>query len=287
MPLVHEGTLAGWSTVELTDDLTGAHAIVVPERGGLVARFDVGETSVLALDEATLADASKNVRGGIPVLFPSPGRLRDDRWARDGRSGTLPQHGFARTSPWALLGTLEGAVASAALRLEHVADERWPWTATFDLTITLRGAVLRLDQRISNQGPTPMPFGVGFHPYFAVADAEKAAARVPTSATRAFDNVVKQEISLPPRLDFTAFEVDLHLLDHRSSRCALTLPGRTITLTGSAEFSRWVFWTLRGRDFVCIEPWTSPADALNSGEGLVTLPPNAARSFWLEIALDV
>lgn len=286
MPLVHEGTLAGYATVELTDDLTGAHAVVVPARGGLVARFDVGARQLLALDEATLADATKSVRGGIPILFPSPGKLRDDRWARAGHEGTLPQHGFARTLPFAVTGTLDGAVASVALRLDRDGDACWPWPTTFELTVSLRGATLRLDQRVDNRGASQMPFAVGFHPYFAVADADKRAARVPTRATRAFDNVVKHDIALASPIDLTAPEVDLHLVDHGESRCALELPDRTITVGGSPEFTRWVLWTLRGRDFVCVEPWTAPGDALNSGEGLLTVAPGGAHALWLELTLD-
>lgn len=286
MPLVREGTLAGFATIELTDDLTGARAVVVPARGGLVARFDVGARPLLALDEATLADATKSVRGGIPILFPSPGKLRDDRWARAGHAGRLPQHGFARTLPFAVTGTLDGAVASVALRLDREGDARWPWATTFELTVSLRGATLRLDQRVHNRGASAMPFAVGFHPYFAVADADKGAARVPTRATRAFDNVVKQDIALTPPIDLTAPEVDLHLVDHGAHRCALELPDRTITVEGSPEFTRWVLWTLRGRDFVCVEPWTAPGDALNSGEGLLTLAPGAAHALWLELTLD-
>jgi len=37
---------------------------------------------VLALDEATLRDEAKNVRGGIPILFPAPGKLQGGRTLR-------------------------------------------------------------------------------------------------------------------------------------------------------------------------------------------------------------
>ena len=57
---------------ELTDG--DAAATVVPERGGLVTRFAVGARELLYLDPATLADPTKNVRGGVPVLFPFAGR---------------------------------------------------------------------------------------------------------------------------------------------------------------------------------------------------------------------
>jgi galactose mutarotase-like enzyme len=45
-----------------------------------------------------------------------------------------------------------------------------------------------------------------------------------------------------------------------------------------------VIWTLPGKDFVCLEPWTAPANALNSGESLLIVPPGAHRDLWTEIA---
>ncbi len=52
-----------------------AEVQVVPARGALVTRFQVRGVDLLFLDEATLGDLSKNVRGGVPLLFPNPGRL--------------------------------------------------------------------------------------------------------------------------------------------------------------------------------------------------------------------
>jgi galactose mutarotase-like enzyme len=61
----------------------------------------------------------------------------------------------------------------------------------------------------------------------------------------------------------------LHLHDHGSSTASLSWAGRTITLACSPEFSHWVVWTLAGKDFVCVEPWTCPGNALNSGDRLL------------------
>jgi galactose mutarotase-like enzyme len=128
-----------------------------------------------------------------------------------------------------------------------------------------------------------MPFGAGFHPYFAVPDAEKARVRIPTQATRAFDNAAKKEIAFAG-LDLTAKEVDLHLHDHGSSEARLCIgDAPDITLRGSPELGHWVVWTLAGRDFVCLEPWTCPGDALNTGERLIWLAPGEERALWLEM----
>ncbi len=176
-----------------------------PDRGGLVTRFDVGQRRVLFLDEATLRDPTKNVRGGVPVLFPTPGKLAGDAWAYGGRHGALKQHGFARNLPWRVV---DAGTSSATLALEASDATRagFPWDFTVELTVAVAGTTLRLDHRVTNTGNEPMPFGFGFHPYFFVADADKPRARIATAATRAFDNVTKQEVAVASPIDLTRAE---------------------------------------------------------------------------------
>jgi galactose mutarotase-like enzyme len=127
-----------------------------------------------------------------------------------------------------------------------------------------------------------MPFGAGFHPYFQVPQDAKAGATIATKATRAWDNAAKHEV-LFTGFDLTREEVDLHLLDHGSSESTLTAGDLAVRLRGSPELGHWVVWTLRGKSFVCLEPWTCPGDALNTGERLLFLAPGEARSLRLAI----
>jgi galactose mutarotase-like enzyme len=64
---------------------------------------------------------------------------------------------------------------------------------------------------------------------------------------------------------------------------ALATPAGEVRLRGSAEYTHWVVWTLAGRDFVCLEPWTAPGDALNKDERLIVLAPGESRALWLEV----
>jgi galactose mutarotase-like enzyme len=130
-----------------------------------------------------------------------------------------------------------------------------------------------------------LPFSLGFHPYFYVADEAKGRARIPTSATRAFDNVTKTTVDMAGPIDLTAKEVDLHLFDHAEHSATLVRGDDRIVVAGDAEFGRWVIWTLAGKDFVCLEPWTSAADALNTGENLLSLAPGASKTLSMSIAL--
>jgi galactose mutarotase-like enzyme len=268
--------------VVLIDTEARSQAMLAPRRGGMVTSWKLGDVDALYLDVASFVDPTKNVRGGIPVLFPSPGKLAGDTW----RGGKLEQHGFARKRPWRVVDKSsgdDGAAATLVLGSDDETRADYPFAFEARYRYTLRANELSVVMRFENLGTETMPFGAGFHPYFAVPAAQKGATRIATQATRAFDNVSKREV--PYRLDLTAGEVDLHLLDHGSTESSLSWPGGRIDLQGSAELTHWVIWTLPGKDFVCLEPWSCPGDALNTGDRLIHLAPGDARELSLRMRL--
>ncbi|HTJ81957.1 MAG TPA: galactose mutarotase [Polyangiaceae bacterium] len=272
------------ATIALVDTEAQSRVVVAPARGGMVTTFTVGAREILHLDRATFDDPKANVRGGIPVLFPSPGKLANDTWSWRGVRGAMKQHGFARNAAWTTIATGDddGAWVTIALEPTDATRAQFPFEFRLAFTYRLRGASLAIEMRIANEGAVAMPFGVGFHPYFAVADADKGRVRIPTAATRAFDNKRKVDGAFTG-FDLTAEEVDAHLHDHGGSEATLATPSGDVVLRGSAELTHWVVWTLRGKDFVCLEPWTCPGNALNTGEGLLVLEPGESREMQLVI----
>lgn len=281
---VQSGTHGALETVILRDDAAGSRVTLAPTRGALVTSFFAGGREWLYLDEATLADPTANVRGGIPVLFPSPGKLAGDVFRRGDASGAMKQHGFARQSRFTEIG--RGAEGSAWVELEIVDSAAtralFPFAFRLRLRFGLREQRLDVRAEVTNSGASELPFALGYHPYFAVPISDKGACRIPTAATRAWDNKHKREIALGP-IDLGEGESDLHLIDQDSNGATLEMPRGTIDLGG--HFTRWVIWTLPEKEFICLEPWTAPADALNSGEGLISLAPGAVRSFGLTFAV--
>ena len=261
-----------------------ARVVIAPARGGMVTRFEVDGAPVLYLDAASLVDPTKNVRGGIPVLFPSPGPLKGERFLRDGKSGRMKQHGFARQEAWSVIAQTEREV-TLELASNDATRAQYPWELVARLRYALAGTTLTVETSLTNRSPTPMPFALGFHPYFHVPDAEKAQARIDTDATRAFDNVTKTMVEVHSFLDLTQKEVDLHLVDHKAYSAMLRRGDRDrIVVSADPDLRRWVVWTLVGKDFVCLEPWTAPADALNTGEGLLEIAPGASRTLTMTLA---
>ena len=264
-----------------------AELTVVPERGAIVTSVKLRGEELLYLEEATLADPAKSVRGGIPVLFPIAGKLPEGGYLIAGRRYELPQHGFARNRAW----TVKDASPSS-LSMELASDDAtrkvFPFEFEAKLTVAIQGGEkpqARIALAVRNTGTAPLPFHAGFHPYFLVPDRAKKDARVETVATRAFDNRTGKSGPLAT-IDFTAPEVDLHLEDHDEPKTTLSRgEGRApIRLNWSANARRMVLWTLAGKDFICVEPWTAPGGALAAGT-LPLLAPGATAELALRISV--
>jgi galactose mutarotase-like enzyme len=261
---------------------------IVPSRGALTTSWVAHGRDWLYLDETTLKDRTKNVRGGIPVLFPSPGKLTDNTWSRNNQKGKLVQHGFARTQEFREIrrDTTSSASVELELRDNDATRSVFPWAFYFRLRFALRDAGLSVVAEVCNLGGasgTPMPFALGYHPYFHVTNEEKKECRVPSNATCAWDNV-RGEMVAYRAPDFSAGEVDLHLYDHASSTASMVMGDRTVTVSG--DFSHWVLWTLPEREFVCVEPWTAPSNALNTGEKLTHLAVGEICRFSLNFSAN-
>lgn len=255
--------------------------VIAPDRGAIVTSFCVADRELMYFDQTTFNEPLKNIRGGVPILFPTPGKLDNDRWSYDSKQGTLKQHGFARNLSWRVDARTDSS-ATLVLRSSDLTLQSYPWNFTARLRYALAPSALSIEFEVENESATPLPFAFGLHPYFAVSN--KAAARIPTRSTRAFDNVSKTIVPFDG-FDLTRDEVDLHLIDHGSSQAELHLgDGTAIAIEASAEFTRWVVWTVAGKDYVCLEPWTALGNALNSGEALIVLEPGEARTLRTCIA---
>lgn len=261
---------------------------VAPSRGGIVTRFAVDGDEILYLDSATLRDRSQKVRGGIPVLFPIAGALSGDRYTVGGRSYAMRQHGLARQAAWSV-HSVGGARLVLEFRSTPATQASFPFDFIYRLAIDIEHAGFRslvLESEFENCGREPMPLHHGFHPYFHVADAAKPGTRVDIPARSLLDNHSGARGEWRGEIDYTASIQDLHLSDLHGQTVTLDIPGKPRrTLTFSENYSQIVVWTTALKDFICIEPWSAPADALNTGTGLHTIAPGGTHRASFTIAV--
>ncbi len=277
-----------YQTIVLSDSAKQTRLEAVPERGGIVIRWQLNGQEILYLDEARFQDPTLSVRGGIPILFPICGNLPNNTYTYNGQTYTLKQHGFARELPWVVLDQ-QADDNSARLSLGLSSNEQtlavYPFEFQLVFTYILQGNTLTLHQRYTNQSNVPMPFSAGFHPYFAVQDKDQLRVQIPSSQYD--DNMTKSVQAFSGQFNFELDEIDAAFTELSSRVSSVVDEGRSqrLTLTFSPEFSTLVFWTVKGKPFYCLEPWTAPRNALNTGNHLLHLDPN--QSLELEMQLTV
>lgn len=271
-------------TYILTDEKAQSQIEVVPERGGIISRWRIHSEEILYLDTARFADPTMSIRGGIPILFPICGNLPDNSYTYGDRIYQLKQHGFARDLPWEVTSTATDNCASITLTLNSNDSTLAVYPVEFQLVFTyqLQGNSLKILQSYTNKSSETMPFSAGFHPYFLIRDKSQLEFTIPSK--QYFDHISK-EIHSYTGFDFEQEEIDVAFtsLNKHSTNFRDRATQRQISLLYSDFFSALVFWTIKGKDYICLEPWSAPRNALNTGEKLTHLQPDSTYNAVVEI----
>jgi aldose 1-epimerase len=313
----------------LEDPQRGCGAEIWPAVGANCFRWyvtpDVGLTPTaghrveLLYADPQLFQGGKPTRSGIPVLFPFPNRIRDGRYTWDGRAYELPKndpaganaiHGFACRGPWRVRS--QGADADAAwLTVEWQlsrdcpeARPLWPADCRLGLTFRLTPNQLRLAATVENPDTVPLPWGLGFHPYFQLpGGAAGALVQAPAQSFWQLEQSLPTGVKLPvdtardlrsPRR-FGDLQLDDVLTDldpARPEREGLRLMGRVqqLTLWATPNIREVVAFTPPHRHAVCLEPYTCTTDAINLQQrgvdaGWQTLGPREWAYVVVELTL--
>jgi galactose mutarotase-like enzyme len=245
-------------------------AEVVPDRGAIVTRLTVAGTDVLFLDRSTLEDETKNVRGGIPVLFPFAGKLEGEAFLPAGTR--MKQHGFGRNKRWEVREARPDGV-----RLGLVQDEetraQYPYEYDVEYGVVLLARGLQVEMLIRNRDARPLPVSPGWHPYFRCPSGRKpeVTSDVPGLASDRLTSDVEFDFGLPAPAD---------------GRARFGVPGLgTLLLSFSPVMRHLQFWSQPGRDFVCLEPFHGPNNTVNT-ERRLDVPPAQAREYWMRIEVE-
>lgn len=216
---------------------------VCPTRGGIITSLILEGQELLYLDNVTFQDLRKNVRGGIPLLFPNAGYLDSPLYPG------LKQHGFARQSAkWT------GQANAYTFYETLVSDEETRAIFPYDFTYQVEGSFptsgcFQLQQYITNHSSKPLPVAPGLHPYFHVSHPEK-------------EHII---------WDFPGGEVIHRDYVHWSQGGTTSIPNpctkdpsatlrivfpnyAPLLLKPSPAYTYLWIWSLPEQDFVCIEP---------------------------------
>ena len=223
-----------------------------------------------------------------PLLFPVISRLKDNRYTLNGKTYTIPQHGFARNLPFTIV---EHDDARAVFTLTENADTLSVFPFPFLLTVTyeLEGDQLKKTIQVKNTGSEKMFFEVGIHDGFSAPhDPAKSMddwAVVLPGVETIHPYGLDESAMITPRIDPITFErgriplrpmkygLDTFVLDtpETHTACLVDENDKPVVTMDFPGFPYLGIWTVH-RDFetryVCIEPWSTLPDATFVGRGL-------------------
>ena len=220
--------------------------------------------------------ADKNVWGyHAPILFPHCGKVVDGVIEAKGKTYKSAQHGFAR-----LLEHDYVNQSADTLVLELYSNEKtrkvFPYEFRLVSTFTLEGCTLHHSLTVENEDDSALPFGIGYHPAFAIPFDDQHTAldyelRFSEPESPLCVNNLPHGL-MHGNLYYLGSNIQSIPIDDKlfanDSHCMVNLRSQTLGLyekgTGRGvvcditEFPYTLIWSKPGvPKFVCIEPWHS------------------------------
>ena len=291
----------------------GQEATVVQVGGGLRTYTVDGVDVVAGYREDEMAGSGRG-----QLLMPWPNRIRDGKYAFGGEERQLSitevplhnaSHGLVRWAQWELVRVQAG---ESALTVRHRLLPQPGWVGVLDLVVvyTLDDDGLRVATTATNVGQVPAPFGYGAHPYLAIGGTALADVELTVPAET---EVLVDDRSIPtgtgpvrPETDFRRWRrLGDARLDTAYTDLARDGDGRwrvsldaladrpAVTLWGDEAFEWVQVFTAKGEDDftegtrgIAVEPMSCPANAFNTGDGLVVLDPGQSWAGTWGISLS-
>ena len=288
----HRDIETGWKVYALTVDDTTVR--IVPEAGCNVGSIEVAGEEFLLQPPSLIQQ--QGTKFGVPILYPTPNRVRDGHYTFDGRDyrftpnkGPNFIHGLVHSTAWTVVEARElidrrGNVEPACeLECElpflpgSPRYELFPHPHVLRLVIRVSSKRVRWTYTVDNSsGTTRIPFGFGIHTYFRyqgprastyltlpATDWMEAIDLLPTGklidvAKTPFD--LRKARSLEGLFaDDVFFGIDPKtptLIEHRAV-------GSTLSINVSDDFTHAVVFSPPDKEAFCVENQTCSTDAHN------------------------
>lgn len=321
---VESCTFHGLEAVSLRDADSGWESILAVEWGSNLVSLDSSREGLKVLRTPGGVDdlKEKSVGWGFPILMP-PNRIDQGKFTFNGRDyvfdinekGIYHIHGLVHNVPWRVISTSTDGAATVTTGIrsdDHPSIKKaYPHSFELRMTFSLKGSRMDFIVEAENFGSEPMPFGIGFHPYFNVplhsaSSKANCTVKVPAGQVWELANFIptgkrlpvtsSHDLREPVQLSTVMLDdvyTDLDLVDGAS---VVEFKDNGIDVIveygAGSEFKHWVIWTGRTPDdpFVCLEPYTWVTNAPNldlphEETGLIVLDGGETFTdrMWVEV----
>lgn len=205
----------------------------IPERWWLITSIKLASREILFLNEETLYNLEKNVRGGIPVMFPNAWPLRENSLYN------LSQHWFARNKPWQYEKITDTSF-KMYLESDSESKEIFPFDFRLEIIREIYTDNIKITQKIINTWKQDLPSRAGLHPYYFVKNEDKEKLKI-----YLWDKMLD---------DYSFCVWETVYLDNPWNIKVVFPDLKTLELNYDSSYKKlWIRLEL-GKDFICVEP---------------------------------
>jgi galactose mutarotase-like enzyme len=217
-----------------------------------------------------------------PILFPLVGSLKNKSYHYQGKTYSMPQHGFARDMDFRLLSKTDSEIWFFLEASEETLAV-YPFCFRLEAGYKIEGGKITVLWKVINQDSTAMYFSIGGHPAF---HCPLSPEENQTDYFLCFDTdqpiyyqhinekglLIQKPLKEQNKLftDHGTLPVNPHLFDYdaliieenQCHRVDILTPEKTPYLTVSFDAPLFGLWSPAGKNapFLCIEPWYGRCD---------------------------
>lgn len=235
------------------------------------------------------------------ILFPFAGRIENGQYTYNKKQFQLPinepernnaLHGFLFDKVFTIVSknTTEN-LGEIVLKYRHNGIDSYPFPFDFFIKYTLQNNSLQVEFKVCNTGNTTMPFGIGWHPYFATNNLVESTLQfnaktevicndkmIPTQQKEVF---IKDEFQITNTNFDTTYLLNEPGVYFKTNEYYLKMQTRN---TGDSYLQ---LFTPFERNCIAIEPMTCTPNIFNHSNGLQELKPNENYLFNINLEYEV
>lgn len=227
-----------------------------------------------------------------PILFPTVGRLRDNKTIINDKEYKIPQHGFAKDMQFELIKEIDNAKVYMTKSNDDTL-EMYPFEFELYVAYIIQNDTLTVKYKVINKDEKDMIFGIGGHPgfkldlkqeeyYFELDSKEDNIEFMEVEGNHISNspakNILKDNKII--EIEKNSFLNDAIMMKKiKSDKITLKQKkdNKKILEFEFKDFPILAIWSIPNAPFMCIEPWFNYADRVEETgyfkdkEGIITL----------------
>lgn len=312
--------------IVLRDNVAGREAAIAPSEGGELSSYRVKFKSqwIELLYHARDYSPGPGFKGKAPLLWPAIGQqylLRtspksscndEGFYQLDGKTYSMPCHGFARSLPWKEIqrsANSNGASVTLELRDSDRTHPLYPFAFQLDATYELANGHLTIHYTVvsGHSNTRPMIFSIGNHiafnlPLIKSTDPAVMTLETPSTTQLLRDShglingqLAPRSFNVPTRLSDFDSTTAIPLAGYKSQPFAILSDPQGLSIRISQQASttlpeplvRFALYGGPKTGYLSIEPWFGVQNSLNTHQGLVKLAPGKSWTWQVEVEADI